>query len=552
MNSILKKFTVLNLVIIFLCTFIMGGAGLWFTSRSQKEYSDEILQLTCRQETSFLNEELYDIQRSIEIFAEQAIDKMPPAEMIQSDAAVRRGYVSEMEKLIGDIVRHNKGVGCYYLRLAPELSDEEAGDGGFFYTKKKRVETFIKQPLTPILLYSPSDVEHVGWYYAPKTAGKPLWLEPYYNKNVDMDMISYVAPLYKEGRFIGIVGMDMDFNLIVNDVSIISPYKTGYTSLVSREGKIYYHPMYEPGTSVTDYNAEMKELVSDLKFHAGGGKPKTYAYIHQNKEKKLVYSPLQNDMILLLSVEAGEIEKRQDDLFQILLLVAISMALIAALINVYVSSRITKPLKKLTEAAEQIAEGKLDVELPKPTNDEVGRLTRSFAVTVESLKQYIAGMKYKAYSDPLTHVKNKNALEETKERLQRQMRIGEARYALLMLDVNNLKVINDTYGHDYGDEYLINCCNAMCKVFVHSPVYRIGGDEFLVLLENTDFDRREERINEFNRIAEESMKEKNAWKHVSVAKGLAVCEATDASPDDVLRRADLAMYEDKKRMKIVR
>jgi diguanylate cyclase (GGDEF)-like protein len=228
------------------------------------------------------------------------------------------------------------------------------------------------------------------------------------------------------------------------------------------------------------------------------------------------------------------------------------MALIAALITVFVSGRITKPLKKLTEAAEQIAEGKLDVELPKPTNDEVGRLTRSFAVTVESLKQYIAGMKYKAYSDPLTHVKNKNALEETKERLQRQMRIGEAQYALLMLDVNNLKIINDTYGHDYGDEYLVNCCNTMCKVFEHSPVYRIGGDEFLVLLENADYDRREELIAEFNRIAEESLKEKNAWKHVSVAKGLAVCESSDGSPDDVLRRADLAMYEDKKRMKIVR
>ena len=69
-------------------------------------------------------------------------------------------------------------------------------------------------------------------------------MEPYYNKNIDMDMISYVTPLYKDGRFIGVVGMDMDFGLIVNDVSVISPYKTGYTSLVSREGKFYYHPVY--------------------------------------------------------------------------------------------------------------------------------------------------------------------------------------------------------------------------------------------------------------------------------------------------------------------
>ena len=69
MNSIRQKFTVLNMVIIFLCTFIVGGAGLWFTSHSQEEYSDEILQLTCRQESSFLNDEFTDIQRSIGIFA---------------------------------------------------------------------------------------------------------------------------------------------------------------------------------------------------------------------------------------------------------------------------------------------------------------------------------------------------------------------------------------------------------------------------------------------------------------------------------------------------
>ena len=78
MNSIRQKFTVLNLVIIFLCTFIVGGAGLWFTSRSQQEYSDEILQLTCRQETSFLNNELTDIQNAIDIFADQAMGRMPP------------------------------------------------------------------------------------------------------------------------------------------------------------------------------------------------------------------------------------------------------------------------------------------------------------------------------------------------------------------------------------------------------------------------------------------------------------------------------------------
>ena len=549
MNSIRQKFTVLNLVIIFLCTFIVGGAGLWFTSRSQKEYSDEILQLTCRQETSFLNDELADIQHAIDIFADQATDRMPPVEVIRSDDAVRRQYVSEMEKLISDIVRYNKGVVCYYLRIAPELSDEEAGDGGFFYTKKKRVETYIKQPLTRILNFDSSDVEHVGWYYAPKAAGKSVWMEPYYNKNIDMDMISYVTPLYKEGQFIGVVGMDMDFGLIVNDVSVISPYKTGYTSLVSREGKIYYHPSYDPGTSITDYSKELQELVNDMKYYGGGSRTKTYTYKDKGKSKRLVFSRLQNDMVLLLTVEADEIEARQNTMARIIAIAAVVMALLAAIINLVVSTRITKPLKTLTEAAEQIAEGNLDVELPKPTNDEVGILTRSFDVTVQNLKKFISGMRYKAYSDPLTHVKNKNAYELEKERLELQMQTGDAKYALLMLDTNDLKKINDAYGHDHGDEYLVNCCQMICRVFEHSPVFRIGGDEFLVLLENMDYERREELIDEFNRRSQESMKEPYAWNRVSTAKGLAIYEPSDTSPEDVLRRADHAMYHDKKAMK---
>ena len=549
MNSIRQKFTVLNLVIIFLCTFIVGGAGLWFTSRSQKEYSDEILQLTCKQETSFLNEEFIDIQRSINIFADQATDRMPPVEVLGTNAAVRRQYVSEMEKLIGDIVRHNKGVVCYYLRIAPELADEVTGDGGFFYTKKKRVETFIKQPLTKILDYDPSDVEHVGWYYGPKAAGKSIWMEPYYNKNIDMDMISYVTPLYKEGRFIGVVGMDMDFGLIVNDVSVISPYKTGYTSLVSREGKIYYHPTYDPGTSVSDYTGELKELVNDMKYYGGGGRPRTYTYTHKEKEKKLVFSRLQNDMVLLLSVQTDEIEARQNTMFRIIAIASIVMALLAAIINLIVSTRITRPLKTLTEAAKQIAEGNLDVELPSPTHDEVGILTRSFDVTVQNLKKYISGMRYKAYSDPLTHVKNKNAYEMEKERLERQMQAGDAKFALLMLDTNDLKEINDTYGHNHGDEYLMTCCHLICRVFDHSPVFRIGGDEFLVLLENEDYEHREELVAEFNRLSEKTLKEPRAWNRVSAAKGLAVCEPSDTSPEDVLRRADHAMYQDKKAMK---
>lgn len=54
---------------------------------------------------------------------------------------------------------------------------------------------------------------------------------------------------------------------------------------------------------------------------------------------------------------------------------------------------------------------------------------------------------------------------------------------MIVFDINNLKIINDTLGHDFGDILIIDSCKLICKVFKRSPVYRIGGDEFVVILE---------------------------------------------------------------------
>ena len=149
-------------------------------------------------------------------------------------------------------------------------------------------------------------------------------------------------------------------------------------------------------------------------------------------------------------------------------------------------------------------------------------------------------------------MRNKNAYDTEKERLVEKMKDGQSAFALLMLDINYLKKINDTYGHDFGDKYLLACSQLICEIFRHSPVYRIGGDEFLVILENGDFDDREKLLAEFDRRMAETQQDKDVWKHVSVAKGLAVAGPSDTLPDDVLRRADKAMYEDKLRMKVSR
>ena len=140
------------------------------------------------------------------------------------------------------------------------------------------------------------------------------------------------------------------------------------------------------------------------------------------------------------------------------------------------------PLQQLTQAARKIALGDLDVELPQPTHDEVGILTRAFEVTVSNLRQYLDNMRDMAFTDPLTHVKNKTAYNHSILRLQDGYGAGPGSVRHCDVRPQRPQGINDRYGHERGDEYIVNCCRLICRVFKRSSIFRIGGDEFVALL----------------------------------------------------------------------
>ncbi|MBQ9358968.1 MAG: GGDEF domain-containing protein, partial [Abditibacteriota bacterium] len=96
-----------------------------------------------------------------------------------------------------------------------------------------------------------------------------------------------------------------------------------------------------------------------------------------------------------------------------------------------------------------------------------------------------------AYTDPLTGVKSKQAYKEKEKEMDAAIGRGTAPdFGLLVCDANGLKHVNDTQGHKAGDEYIIAATRMICGLFVHSPVYRTGGDEFVVYLQGYDFESR--------------------------------------------------------------
>ena len=162
----------------------------------------------------------------------------------------------------------------------------------------------------------------------------------------------------------------------------------------------------------------------------------------------------------------------------------------------------------------------------------------------------------RAFRDTLTGLLNRNAYYDYNKVLDAQIAAGEARFSIIMIDVNNLKKMNDEYGHEKGNVYLKNSADLVASVFGRESLYRIGGDEFVAVMEG------EKRQAESKQLLEDfrtkvrdyhGRKGLKPWEQVYMAAGSAdYTRGKDTCTEDVLKRADAAMYTEKVEMKAAR
>ena len=166
----------------------------------------------------------------------------------------------------------------------------------------------------------------------------------------------------------------------------------------------------------------------------------------------------------------------------------------------------------------------------------------------EHLKE-LSSAKELARRDELTGVKNKTAYKELESIVQENIDegLGCQAFAIVVCDTNNLKQINDSQGHAVGDEYIRSSSKLLCDVFVHSPVFRVGGDEFVVFLRGSDYSIRNEIM---ERLHSRVLENKKRGVGVILATGMAEYNPeSDSLVSEIFERADKEMYEDKKKLK---
>ena len=163
----------------------------------------------------------------------------------------------------------------------------------------------------------------------------------------------------------------------------------------------------------------------------------------------------------------------------------------------------------------------------------------------ERIKKRLIQAQSQANIDPLTGIKNRHAYLEAEKRLDRQIagyRVSP--FAILMMDVNDLKKVNDTAGHQAGDQYIRDACKIICDIFKHSPVFRVGGDEFAVIAQGDDYSYLDKRLRSMRKHNEEALQSGG----IVIACGMSKFD-NDTCAAAVFERADHAMYENKAQLK---
>ena len=220
------------------------------------------------------------------------------------------------------------------------------------------------------------------------------------------------------------------------------------------------------------------------------------------------------------------------------------LSLVIGLAAFFLTKQIIRPLRNLTEGAQEVAEGNLDVRLPVEKNDELGFATSVFNEMVAELSRNQAKLEKMATQDVLTKLPNrKQILRIVHNRFDYYRRYRIA-FAVLMIDVDNFKVINDTYGHIAGDEVLRD----IGKIFQDTlrsfdSAGRYGGEEFLVVLvDSGDENARQvaERIRQA--VEEHSVIYEGQAIKVTVSIGIALISPEDTKENNLINRADKALY----------
>jgi len=502
-DTIRKRYALLVLFAILLSVVVIGALGIYTIWGKTNRDVVTIMNLTTESRAVGMDYTLLKIKDPVDTVGAYVGARVATTNNELDEAVIKGGLNEEIHELFQSSVESMEGIVGYYIRFAKPY---DAMVKGFAYRKKLTGADFYPVGNGSNLQELSTVKGELDWYNLAADNKKPVWIPIRKCTYMTGYIFSYAVPIYFGNGLVGVACVDVDFDVLAKPVREVSLFGNGYAYLTDDQGTVYYHPLIGYGTLLTEDEEDVPEVDSALGDTSNHGELITYTY--KGQKKKMAFKSLINDMRLVVTANEEDVLRETNNLIR-------NIVLSAACI-MFFFMYLALMMERWTM---------------HPALDKMDSL---------------------AHVDGLTGVHNRTSFLEMQANLNQKISEGQASFGYVMFDANNLKKINDQYGHKMGDAYLLSVVEMLRKSFPGCQIYRTGGDEFVVMVEGEKSLRNAaDRLN-FAYAWQEKRKAENRkpWETPSVAGAFVRFDPqVHRSSEDVLSAADKQMYQKKQQMK---
>lgn len=396
MRSIKARILATVIVCTLLTSLICGGVSIINSASTVYADSQREMCYVCENQAAKLNMQMSRVEQSVTTAYHVALQQLTDVAAFKTDKAYVDAFTAIMSEMLFEVGGNTEGALTAYIRYNPEFTEP---DSGVFWSRNSDGEAFSALVPTDFSMYSPDDLEHVGWYYIPVHNGKPTWMAPYLNSNINVYMVSYVIPIVIDGESIGIIGMDIAFDKFTAVVDSATVFDSGFAFLADGQGGIAYHKSIDRGTDISGIE-DTGTMAAALNDSSKEGQIVGYTY--QGEGKDMCYHNLINGMRYVLTAPESEMRNEAGRIASLILIGSLVAAVISMIIGIIMGMVITRPITQISDivsntAKFNFAKNENSDKLCK-RHDESGNMANSLREMRASLRTMVADIKT-AYSD---------------------------------------------------------------------------------------------------------------------------------------------------------
>lgn len=368
---------ILNMALAYIVT---ASILLLYFSNLSRDNQTKTIYLAADKKKIELNSFFNSAENIVHQFEDYILSTLDENRILE-DSAYEAQYMENLTKVMSTIVVYQKGAVGTFFRMEME---KYGPNRGIFLTGAYQ-KSFVSVRPTDLSKYSPTDSEHVTWYYTPVWQKKSVWTAPYNNANLGQKMISYCIPLYRGDQLLGVIGIDLSLAVIEEMVNSLQLEDAKGLLIGTEQNLIHLNTRFELLKAV-ERSAELSVIMD--KFQDDNNE-KLERFVWEGSNYAGIMSKLDNGMSYIAAVTQRELLRPIHGQILSLVISFIIVCALTVVLIIFDLKNIMTPIKIVSQTTNRLARGELYVDIPYQSNNEIGILANNIRLMTSQLKEYI-------------------------------------------------------------------------------------------------------------------------------------------------------------------